>query len=111
VREHAAARVRADLALRSVVAQEAISATDEELDTEIARLAEQVGEKAAKVHKDLERRGALEAVRSDIARGKALALLVERAAVVDEAGNTIDLTVPAEAGPDVASESEEEPEA
>ena len=67
--------VRADLALRAVVAQEEIEATDEEVDAEVDRLAERMGEKPAKVRKDLERRGVIEAVRSDIARGKALAFL------------------------------------
>ena len=75
VRAGAREAVRADLALRAVVAQEEIDATDEEVEAEIDRLAEQVGEKPAKVRKDLERRGVLEAVRSDIARGKALAFL------------------------------------
>ena len=64
--------VRADLALRAVVAQEEIEATDDELDAEIDRLAERMGEKPAEGAEDLERRGVLEAVRSDIARGKAL---------------------------------------
>jgi hypothetical protein len=36
----------------------------------------------------------LEAVRSDIARGKALDFLIEHAAVVDAEGNPIDLTLP-----------------
>ena len=39
--------VLADLALRAVVAQEEIEATDEELDAEIDRLAERTGEKPA----------------------------------------------------------------
>ena len=86
--------MRADLALRAVIEQEAIAATDEELDVEIGRLAERMEEKPAKVRRDLERQGALEAVRSDIARGKALELLVERATVVDEEGNPVDLAPP-----------------
>ena len=49
--------MRADLALRAVVAQEEIEATDDEVDAEIDRLAERMGEKPAKVRKDLERRG------------------------------------------------------
>ncbi len=44
-----------------------------------------------KVRRELERSGALEAVRSDVARGKALEFLVEHATVVDENGNEIDL--------------------
>ncbi len=94
VRTGATAGVRADLALRAVVAQEHIEASDEEVDREIERLAERVGEKPAKVRRDLERRGVVEAVRSDIARGKALEFLVDHAAVVDEAGNPVELTVP-----------------
>ncbi|MDZ4827865.1 MAG: trigger factor [Actinomycetota bacterium] len=90
----AAKAVLADLALRAVVAQEAISASDEELEVEIGRLAERVGQKPARVRRDLEKRGALEAVRSDIARGKALEFLVEHATVVDEAGTEIDVSLP-----------------
>ena len=87
VRVGATEAVRADLALRAVVVQEEIEATDEEVDAEIDRLAERLGEKPAKVRKDLERRGVIEAVRSDIARGKALAFLIDHADVVDADGN------------------------
>lgn len=92
VRVAAERGVRADLALRAVAAKEGIVATDEELDEEIARLAERLEEKPNKVRRDLERRGVLEAVRSDIAKGKALRYLVDHADVVDEAGNPVDLT-------------------
>jgi trigger factor len=101
VREGAAKAVKADLALRAVVAQEGIDATDEEVDAEIERLSERVAETPAKVRRDLEQRGALEAVRSEITRGKALEYLVERASVVDEHGAPVDLTLPAgETSPD-----------
>ena len=86
--------VLADLGLRSVVAQEEIEATEAELDAEIDRLAERLGEKPDRVRRDLGQRGVLEAVRSDIARGKALDFLIEHAAVVDAEGNPIDLTLP-----------------
>jgi trigger factor len=94
VRAGATEAVRADLALRAVIAQEEIVATDEELDAEIERIAQQVDEKPAKVRKDLERRGVIEAVRSDIARGKALAFLMDHAEVVDADGNIVDLSLP-----------------
>jgi trigger factor len=94
MREGAARAVLADLALRAVVVQEAIEAGDAELDVEVARIAERAGEKPERVRRDLERRGVLEAVRFDIARGKALEFLVEHASVVDEAGAAIDLTLP-----------------
>jgi trigger factor len=94
LREGSTAAVKADMALRAVVAQEAISATDDEVDAEIARIAERVGEKPEKVRRDLDRGGAIEAVRSDIARGKALQYLVDHAAVVDESANPVDLSLP-----------------
>jgi trigger factor len=94
VRVGAIEAVRADLALRAVIAQEEIEATDEELDAEIDQLAERMNEKPAKVRKDLERRGVVEAVRSDIARGKALAFLIEHAEVVDADGEIVDLSLP-----------------
>jgi trigger factor len=111
VRVAAEGGVRADLALRAVAAQEDIVATDEELDEEIARLAERLEEKPNKVRRDLERRGILEAVRSDIAKGKALRHLVDHADVVDEAGNPVELTPPDEPSepPDVSSQEVEEP--
>ncbi|MBV8950922.1 MAG: trigger factor [Actinobacteria bacterium] len=94
VREGSTQAVKADLALRAVVAQEGIEATDEELDAEIARLAEQTGQKPEKVRRDLDRRGALEALRSEATRGKALQFLVDHAVAVDENGNPADLAPP-----------------
>ena len=100
VRAGATDAVRADLALRAVVAREHIAATDEELDAEIGQLAQRMEEKPTKVRRDLERRGVLEAVRSDIARGKALQHLVDHATVVDESGNPVDLTLPVDSAAD-----------
>ncbi len=94
IRVGAARAVLADLALRVVVAQEGVTASDDEVDAEVLQLAERSEQKVAKVRRELERSGALEAVRSDVARGKALEFLVDHAIVVDEGGNEIDLTVP-----------------
>jgi trigger factor len=107
IRVGAGRAVLADLALRAVVAQEEISATEDELTAEIARIAERAEQKPEKVRRELERGGALEAVRSEIARGKALEFLVEHANVVDEEGNAIDLTIPDEA-PEVEVSDERE---
>ena len=90
VREGAINAVRADLALRAVAMQEEIEVSDDEVDAEITRLAERLGQKPAKVRKDLERRGVTQAVRSDLERGKALTFLIEHATVVDEEGSPID---------------------
>jgi trigger factor len=114
VRVGAARAVLADLALRAVVAQEEITATDEEVDAEIARLAERTKEKPERVRRELERGGALETVRSDVARGKALEFLVEHATVVDEGGNEIDMNVEdarEPSGPQASDEEEEERDA
>jgi trigger factor len=105
IRQGSTKAVLADLGLRAVVAQEAIEATDEELDAEIERLAQRLGQKPDRVRRDLGKQGVLEAVRSDIARGKALEFLIDHAAVVDRAGEPIDLTLPernADADPAVA---------
>jgi trigger factor len=94
MREGATQGVRADLALRAVVAQEHIEATDDDVQREIDRLAERLEQKPGKVRTDLARRGALEAIASDISRSKALEFLVDQADVVDEEGNPVDLTIP-----------------
>ena len=94
VREGSARAVLADLGLRAVVTQEEISVTEAEIEAEVERLAEQLEQKVEKVRRDLERRGVLETVRSDLARGKALEFLIDHATVVDEEGNVIDLTIP-----------------
>ena len=93
--------VLADLALRAVVVQEEIEATDDERRRR-DRPARRAGRARSptKVRKDLERRGVLEAVRSDIARGKALEFLVDHASVVDEDGNPVDLVARARAETD-----------
>ena len=120
MRKGAARGVLADLALRAVIAQEAIEADDEEVDAEIQRLADRLEQKPQRVRRDLEKQGALEAVRSDVARGKALQFLVDHATVVDEDGNEIDLTFAEEtddqdtnealtAADESAGEAEDEP--
>jgi trigger factor len=114
IRQGSTKAVLADLGLRAVVNQESIEATDDEMDAEIDRLAERMGEKPDRVRRDLGKRGLLEAVRSDIARGKALEFLIDHAAVVDQSGNPIDLTLPernAGTDPAVATDpSDEAPE-
>jgi trigger factor len=107
VRSGAARGVLADLALRAVVAQEEIDATDDELNEEIDRLAERLDQKPERVRRDLEKRGVIGAVRSDVARGKALQFLVDHATVVDPEGNEIDLTF-ADAPDESSSEESDE---
>ena len=111
IRAGATKAVLADMALRAVVNQESIEPTDDEVDAEIGRLAERTGEKVTKVRRDLERRGLMEAVRSDLARGKALQLVVDSAVALDSEGNVLDMEIPAPeaSDADVAGDSTEPP--
>lgn len=106
VQDGAGRAVKADLALRSVVEQEDIEATDEEVEAEVERLAERVEKEPAEVRAELEHGGGLQAVRSEVARGKALQFVVDSALVVDGAGNEIDLTLPEAPADDVADGAE-----
>jgi trigger factor len=99
--------VKADLALRAVVAAEEIVADDAELEAEIARLAERTGRKPAQLRKEIERGQGLQAVRSELSRGKALQFLVDHASVVDEEGKPLDISFP-EPAPDAPAEEPEE---
>ncbi len=94
VRLESTKAVKADLGLRAVVAAEEISASDEEVDAEIARLAERSGRKPAQLRKEIERGQGLQAVRSELSRGKALQFLVDHATVVDEEGKPLDISFP-----------------
>jgi trigger factor len=94
VRQEALRAVKADLGLRAVVVGAGIVATDDDVEAEVARIAQRADEKPAKVRRDLEQRGLIEAVRFDVARGKALQYLVDHAAVVDESGQPVDLALP-----------------
>jgi trigger factor len=90
LREQAVEAVKADLGLRAVAEAEQLEASDEEVDAEIAQIAERVGQPVATVRDQLERAEQLSAVRSDLRRRKALEWLVEHAEVVDEEGNLVD---------------------
>jgi trigger factor len=91
VKDESAEAVKADLALRAVVVAEQIEVSDEEVEAEIARLAAATKKKPAEIRKEIGRTRGLEAVRSELSRGKAVDLLVEHALVYDEAGQLLDL--------------------
>jgi len=90
LREAAETSSRVDLGLRAVAAAEGIECSDDELDEEIASVAERVGEKPEKVRSQLERNDQIPAVRSDITKRKALEWLLEHVEIVDEHGNPVD---------------------
>lgn len=90
LRETAHQAVLVDLALRAIAEAESIEVTDDDLETELANVAEQVGESIERVRAQFESGGQLPAVRSDLRKQKALDWLVERAEIVDPEGNAID---------------------
>jgi trigger factor len=100
--------VKSDLALRAVAAAEELVVGDEEVDEEVARLAERTGVKAAQLRKEIERGRGLEAVRSELSRGKALQFLVDHTTVVDEEGKPLDLSFPEPSAPTAPAEEPEE---
>ncbi len=92
VRVQAVAAVKADLGLRAVATQEELVVSDEEVEAEIVRMAEGSKVKPAQLRKEIERGRGLEAVRSELSRGKALQFLVDHAVVFDEEGKPLDLS-------------------
>lgn len=94
VREGSTKAVLVDLGLRAVAAAESLEASDDEVEAEVERIVSEVKGSPKKVRRQLEQQGVIEAVRFDIARGKALQFLVDHAKVVDQAGDPVDLTLP-----------------
>jgi trigger factor len=91
LKDAATEAVRLDLALRALAEAEGIVATDEDLDEELAGLAERVGQSIDEVRHQLEHADQVPAVRSDLRRRKALDWVLERIEVVDEDGNAVDV--------------------
>lgn len=90
VRDGATRAVKANLALRAIVAEEGLDVTDEEVDQQIALIAAQSKEKPARVRKEFERTGQITALRSEMRNQRALEWLIERVELVDEDGNPVD---------------------
>jgi trigger factor len=90
LRELAAQAVKVDLALRAIADSEQIEATEEDLDQEVAGVAERLDQDPAKLRAEFERAEQVPAVRSDIRKRKALDWLVDHVELVDEDGQPID---------------------
>jgi trigger factor len=117
VRVEAAGAVKADLALRALVEAEDVSLSDEELDAEVARMAERFGTTPVDLRRQLDTSGRTGAVRSELRKGKALEWLLDHVALMDEEGNPMsrdDLTLEdqtADSPTDEANEQTEDPAA
>jgi trigger factor len=90
LRAGATRAVKANLALRAIVAEQEIDVTDEDLDVQFALIAQRSGEKPARVRKEFERTGQISALRSEMRNQRALDWLIEHVELVDGDGNAID---------------------
>ncbi len=81
--------VKLDLALRTLVEEEGIELSDEELDEELAAMGERLEMDADEVREQLERAGRLPAVRSDRRKAKAMRWLIDNVELVDEEGSPV----------------------
>ncbi len=80
---------KVDLALRAIAVAEAIEALDIDLEEEFDAVAERVQQPADVVRDQLTEAGHIPALRSDIAKRKALDWLTENVAIADESGTKI----------------------
>lgn len=94
--------VRLDLALRSIATAESVEASDVEVDAEIEAMAIRFGQSADDIRAMYDRNGAIENLRSELRKGKALRWLLDRVDFVDADGNPIDrdVVMPAKADHD-----------
>jgi trigger factor len=112
LRAGAETSARVDLALRALALQEAMEVSDDDLDEEIDRIAEQLGEEAAEIRDRLEHGDGYAPVRSDLLKRNALEWLTEQVSLVDEDGAEIDrsaLESPVFESIDDEEEAESEP--
>jgi trigger factor len=104
VRVDAQRAVKADLALRALATAEDLTVSDDELDAELATMAQRMETSAATLRRQLDTAGRTGAVRSELRKGKALQWLLDHVELFDEEGNPMsrdDLKI------DAAKESEE----
>ncbi len=81
--------VKVDLALRAVVAAEDLEVTDAELEEEVVEMIGGMDLSVEDAIEQLRSAGQLSAVRSDLAKRKALEWLVEHSEIVDEDGEPV----------------------
>jgi len=89
--------IKNELILDAVIREEGLEAGDEELEEEVAARAEMFGVPPESFRKVLEERGALEEMREDLNRRKALKFLGDNAVFAGEGGKADSGTEPAEA--------------
>ncbi|MDA8266560.1 MAG: trigger factor [Actinomycetota bacterium] len=83
-------QVKADLALRAVAEAEGLEVTDEELASEIQRLADESDRRVSDVARQVAEGVGLERLRSELRSSKAVQWLLDHVEVVDEQGKAMD---------------------
>jgi trigger factor len=107
IETNAAEAIKAQFVLDAIAKKEELSVDESDITDQIVRRAQQAGVRADEYAQQLVGAGQLGALMSDIMRGKALALVLERAKISDASGNEIDLnalTAP------IDDESDDEPD-
>ena len=111
VRVDATAAVKADLALRAVVEAQELTVSDDELDAEVASMAERMDATPAQLRRQLDTAGRTGAVRSELRKRKALEWLLDHVDLFDEEGNPMSREdLRADASKDGEAEQDEENE-
>jgi len=90
LRVHAVPSVKADLALRAVADAEGLEVSEQELDEAVAKLAAELGQTGTELRRAFERNEGMQAVRSDVRKGKALDWLLDHVEVKDTEGTPVD---------------------
>ncbi|MGH3647509.1 MAG: trigger factor [Micromonosporaceae bacterium] len=84
--------VRTQILLDVIADAEQVGVDDTELTQEVLTRAQQAGVAPQEYAEQLQRSGQLRAIVADVRRGKALAVVVDRATVTDSAGKPVDLS-------------------
>jgi trigger factor len=92
IEDNAADAIKAQFVLDAIAKKEELSVDEADITDQIVRRAQQSGMRADEFAQQVVNAGQLGALMSDILRGKALALVMERAKISDASGNEIDLS-------------------
>jgi trigger factor len=82
--------IKTDLALRAVATAEGLEATEDDIEAEYQRIAVQVNQKVNQVRKAYEKNDAVDDLKAQMRKSKALDWLLEHVEVVDTNGTPID---------------------
>jgi trigger factor len=91
IEENAAKAIKAQFVLDALAKKEELTVDESDITDQIVRRAQQAGMRADAYAQELVAAGQLGSLMSDILRGKALALVLERAKISDASGRAVDL--------------------